>query len=77
MNGLLVKTKKLQITKNAQQIVVDICLHKRNRKGDNVDDVDHILGKKKKSNEFNKNTYILDIGAECNDVLHHRSKSPN
>lgn len=73
MNGLLVKTKKLQITKNAQQIVVDICLNKRNREGDNVD---HNLGKKK-SNEFNKNTYILDIGAECNDVLHHRSKSPN
>ena len=48
MNGLLVKTKKLQITKNAQQIVVDICLNKRNRKGDNVDDVDHNLGKKKK-----------------------------
>ena len=76
MNGLLVKTKKLQITKNAQQIVVDIFLNKRNRKGDNVDDIDHNLGKKK-SNEFNKNTYILDIGAECNDVLHHRSKSPN
>lgn len=76
MNGLLVKTKKLQITKNPQQIVVDIFLNKRNRKGDNVDDIDHNLGKKK-SNEFNKNTYILDIGAECNDVLHHRSKSPN
>ena len=41
MNGLLVKTKKLQITKNAQQIVVDICLNKCNRKGDNVDDDDH------------------------------------
>jgi len=76
MNGLLVKTKKLQITKNAQQIVVDICLNKRNRKGDNVDDDDHNLGKKKVMNSI-RNTYILDIGAECNDVFHHRPKSPN
>lgn len=54
MNGLLVKTKKLPITKNAKRIVVDIRLNKRNRKGNNVNDADHNLGKKKKSNEFNK-----------------------
>lgn len=55
MNGLLVTTKKLKITKNAKQIAVDICLNKRNRKGDDVDDDDdHNLGKKKNSNEFNK-----------------------
>ena len=48
MNGLLVKTKKLKITKNSKQIAVDICLNKRNRKGDDVDDDDdHNLGKKK------------------------------
>lgn len=78
MNGLLVKTKKLKITKNSKQIAVDICLNKRNRKGDDVDDNDdHNLGKKKIVINSIRNTYILDIGAECNDVFHHRSKSPN